>query len=55
MSFLPQEKMNEGATLMLLANKLDMEETRKVSIEEGQALAEVKIHDTFEYTKYFLH
>ncbi|CAJ1056583.1 EF-hand calcium-binding domain-containing protein 4A [Xyrichtys novacula] len=35
-----KERMCDGATLMLLANKLDLTETRKVSTEEGQSLAE---------------
>ncbi|XP_034542383.1 EF-hand calcium-binding domain-containing protein 4A isoform X2 [Notolabrus celidotus] len=35
-----KEKMHDSAVLMLLANKLDLSEARKVSTEEGQRLAE---------------
>lgn len=39
-----QEKMSEGAVLMLLANKLDLADShsRKVTAAEGQRLAEVR-------------
>lgn len=39
-----QEKMCDGAVLMLLANKLDLadSQSRKVTTQEGQRLAEVR-------------
>lgn len=41
---LSQEKMCEGAVLMLLGNKLDLADNqrREVRTEEGQKLAEVR-------------
>ncbi|XP_060891472.1 EF-hand calcium-binding domain-containing protein 4A [Labrus mixtus] len=42
-----KEKMCDGAILMLLANKVDLSETRKVSTVEGQRLAEQ--HQAFFY------
>lgn len=48
-----QEKMCEGAVLMLLGNKLDLAEghSRKVSTQEGQRLAEVR----YSFLQGFVH